>query len=67
MLIYLSGETAAAKPEKVLGGTGNVMLAYNLIKRKNGKIGQRFQEMYNFRLKGKKRGEDSSHTTPPKS
>lgn len=53
MIIYLSGETAAARPEKVLGGTANVMLAFSLIRRKNGKIGKRFLDMHNFRKRKK--------------
>lgn len=55
MIIYLSGETAAGKPEKVLGGTANIMLTYYLIRRKHGKISSRFLDLYKFR-KGKNRG-----------
>jgi len=53
MIIFLSGETAAGKPEKVLGGEANVMLSYILIRRKHGKISKRFREMHDCRIKKK--------------
>lgn len=55
MIIYLSGETAAARPERVLGGEANVMLAYTLVRRRNNKITTRFLAMYKSRMKGKKK------------
>lgn len=55
MIIYLSGETAAARPERVLNGTANVMLAFNLVRRQKGKkVADRFLAMYKSRKKGKK-------------
>lgn len=54
MLIFFSGETAAGRPEKVLCGSANVMLTFNLIRRAKGKVSGRFLKMYKSRTK--KRG-----------
>lgn len=55
MIVYFSGETSSARPERVLGGVANLMLAYPLLKRRNGKITTRFLKMHNYRIKkGKK-------------